>query len=90
MPGPIFWPSRRPAAGGYMLVKNGMAFEFATAEEALDVARRLYPTTECTIHVPAVDPMNLAAYGPSRPHVDGKMAPPGQPWVGKSKGRKRR
>lgn len=38
------------------------------------------------------DPMNLAAYGPARPHVDGKMAPPEKHaypdvWAGKRKKR---
>lgn len=42
------------------------------------------------VTIKPVDPMNLAAYGISRPHVDGKMAPPGLPWVGKAKGRKRK
>lgn len=72
-----------------MLVKDGMAIECTTVAEAISAARRLYPTANCTIDAPRIDPMNLAAYGPSRPHIDGKMAPPGLPWVGK-KGRKRK
>lgn len=89
MPGPIFSPSpgrREPSADYWRHTilcawHQGLActcnLESEMRKRIIDLEAR-------------VDPMNLAAYGPSRPHVDGKMAPPGLPWVGKAKGRKRK